>query len=33
MLMRAFMDEVHYNDQGNQVTLVKQSPREIPATL
>ena len=33
MLMRAFMDEVHYNDQGNQVTLVKQSPRELPATL
>ena len=26
MLMRAFMDEVHYNDKGNQVTLVKQYP-------
>ena len=26
MLMRAFMDEVHYNDKGNQVTLVKCSP-------
>ena len=26
MLMRAFMDEVHYNDKGNQVTLVKQCP-------
>jgi len=23
MLMHAFMDEVHYNDRGNQVTLVK----------
>lgn len=26
MLMRAFMDEVHYNDKGNQVTLVKLCP-------
>lgn len=25
-LMRTFMDEVTYNDRGNQVTLVKQSP-------
>jgi CheY-like chemotaxis protein len=26
MLMRAFMDEVHFNEKGNQVTLVKISP-------
>ena len=26
MLMRAFMDEVHFNDKGNQVTLVKRCP-------
>lgn len=25
-LMRTFMDEVTYNDRGNQVTLIKQSP-------
>ena len=31
MLMRAFMDEVHFNDQGNQVTLVKCSPSEPAA--
>ena len=23
MLMHTFMDEVHYNERGNQVTLVK----------
>jgi anti-sigma regulatory factor (Ser/Thr protein kinase) len=23
LLMRTFMDEIHFNDQGNQVTLVK----------
>ncbi len=27
MLMRTFMDEVTYNDTGNQVTLVKANPR------
>jgi len=28
MLMRAFMDEVSFNDQGNEVTLVKRCPNE-----
>ncbi|MBC8116938.1 MAG: ATP-binding protein, partial [Candidatus Saccharimonas sp.] len=32
MLMRAFMDEVHYNDKGNQVTLVKFCPANTGAT-
>lgn len=32
MLMRAFMDEVHYNEQGNQVMLVKRSPVSGGAT-
>lgn len=26
LLMRAFLDEVHYNDTGNQVTLIKRRP-------
>jgi len=29
MLMRAFMDEVHFNDKGNQVTLVKRCPANV----
>lgn len=28
LLMRAFMDDVHYNDQGNAVTLTKRRPPE-----
>lgn len=28
LLMRSFMDEIHFNDKGNQVTLVKQGVRE-----
>ncbi len=33
MLMRAFMDEVHFNDKGNQVTLVKRSPAGAGASV
>jgi len=36
LLMRSFMDEVSYNDVGNQVTLVKHNPRSrngvVPGT-
>jgi DNA-binding NarL/FixJ family response regulator len=31
MLMRAFMDEVHYNAKGNQLTLIKWRNRPEPA--
>ena len=29
-LMRAFMDEVSFNDRGNQVTLIKRRPAPVP---
>ena len=32
-LMRAFMDEVTYNDRGNQVTLVKRRAAPVPAPV
>jgi anti-sigma regulatory factor (Ser/Thr protein kinase) len=32
MLMRTFMDEVVFNDKGNQVTMMKaQTPPAVPA--
>ena len=30
LLMRSFMDEVTYNDRGNEVTLVKRAPAQLP---
>lgn len=32
-LMRAFMDEVIYNDRGNQVTLIKRRAASVPARV
>ncbi len=32
LLMRAFMDDVCYNDTGNTVTLLKRRPPPVPAT-
>ena len=31
MLMKTFMDEVHYNEAGNEVTLIKRSDVEPPS--
>ena len=33
LLMRTFMDDVVYNDQGNQVTLIKRAEETVPTTL
>ena len=31
LLMRTFLDEVRYNERGNEVTLIKRATRVAPA--
>jgi anti-sigma regulatory factor (Ser/Thr protein kinase) len=33
LLMRTFMDEVSYNDRGNQVTMIKRTVADIAAEV
>ena len=30
LLIRTFMDEVHYNERGNEVILIKRRRRSVP---
>ena len=33
LLIRTFMDEVHYNERGNEVTMIKHNPRAAPSDV